>query len=812
MTSSLLGTMEAETLPDLRTVIVGGDVCTAELVEQWGEGRGFFNCYGPTEATVCTTMKQCESDGKMPSIGRPIANTQVYVLDGEMQLVTPGVSGELYIGGAGLARGYWNRSELTAEKFIVHPQWNERLYRTGDLVRWQQDGNLEYLGRIDEQVKVRGYRIELGEIEAALLRHLPVRESAVIVRDDMASDKTIVAYVVTSGVVEQGELREHLKATLPDYMVPSYFMTLGSLPLTPNGKLDRKALPAPEVVGRGEYVAPRTEAEQKLAEIWRQVLRAEQVGIYDNFFELGGDSILSIQIVSRANQAGLKLTPRQMFAFQTIAELAEAAGTQVVVEAEQGQVMGEVPLTPIQQWFFEQPLENRNHWNQSLLLSVREPLKEEALKAALHHLVNHHDALRLRFRQEKDGVWKQDHTEIRDIPLWWEDFSSLPREHQRAAVERQAEKAQSSLNVNHGLLLRVVYFDLGRGEARLLLVIHHLAVDGVSWQILLEDLQTAYVQCLNEMEVRLPVKTTSYKQWAERLEQFAGSEKSLEAEIKYWTSSDYQGSFPALPLDYQGGVNTEASTERFTVSMSMEESHSLLNEVPLVYHTQPSIILMTALLLAFNRWTGDKRLAFSLEGHGREDIIEGVDMSRTVGWFTSMYPLILVKEENQSLDGIIKQVKEQVNRVPRKGIGYGILRYLNGIGDQLPSGPDSRPSVGFNYMGHVDRMVDENSMFAGASEFGGNNFGESNQRYHLIDVNLVVLAKQLHINWSYSKNCHRRETIEGVSRYYAESLRDLIAQIHSPDAGGYTPSDFEDFGWDQDDLDEFLEAFRTTDD
>ncbi|WP_036720642.1 amino acid adenylation domain-containing protein, partial [Paenibacillus sp. JCM 10914] len=318
MTNGLFNLMVDEQVESLRGVsqlLVGGDAISKSHVRkvlQW-PGVRLINCYGPTENTTFTSYYEVERNreyhGVIP-IGKPISNTQVYVLDGEMQPVPVGVRGELYTGGDGLARGYWNRPELTAEKFIVHPQWNKRLYRTGDLVRWQQDGNLEYLGRADEQVKVRGYRIELGEIEVALLRHPLVGESVVIVRDDMASDKTIVAYVVTSGNVELRELREYLKATLPDYMVPSYFMTLDSLPLMPNGKLDRKALPAPEVVGETEYAAPRTEVEQKLAEIWRQVLRAEQVGIHDNFFELGGDSILSIQIVSRANQAGLKLTPR----------------------------------------------------------------------------------------------------------------------------------------------------------------------------------------------------------------------------------------------------------------------------------------------------------------------------------------------------------------------------------------------------------------------------------------------------------------------------------------------------------------------
>jgi aryl carrier-like protein len=364
--------MPYESLPALQTIIVAGEVCPSNIVARWSPHRRFFNAYGPTETSIWATVAECSDSSVNPPIGRPIANTEVYVLDQRGQVVPVGVAGELYIGGAGLARGYWQRAELTAERFLPDPfsvAPGERLYRTGDLVRYLEAGELEYLGRLDQQVKVRGHRIELGEIEAVLGQHERVRQSVVVAREDVPGQKQLVAYVVSAGEqeVSVGELRSYLGAQLPEYMVPSFFVGLAELPLTPNGKVDRRALPAPEhsrTQSEQDYVAAVTPAEQALAEIWCEVLGLEQVGVHDNFFHLGGDSILSIQVIARANEAGLWLTPKQLFQHPTIAQLAEVAGTTIHIPAEQGQVSGPVPLIPIQHWFFEQELAQPQHFNQ----------------------------------------------------------------------------------------------------------------------------------------------------------------------------------------------------------------------------------------------------------------------------------------------------------------------------------------------------------------------------------------------------------------------------------------------------------------
>ncbi|RMF29114.1 MAG: amino acid adenylation domain-containing protein, partial [Chloroflexi bacterium] len=519
----VLKMLPTEGLEALRTVMSAGEACSPEIVARWAPGRRFFNGYGPTEVTVAATWALLEAP--LPEgttnvpIGRPFANVRVYVLDAHRRPVPIGVPGELCVGGTGVGRGYLHRPDLTAERFIPDPFSNvpgARLYRTGDLVRFRPDGSLEFLGRIDHQVKVRGFRIELGEIEVALRRHPRIQEAVVLAREDRPGEKRLVAYVVPpphdGAAPTVSELRTFLQETLPDYMVPAAFVVLDAMPLTPSGKVDRRALPAPDQARpdlEGAYVAPRTREEEILAQIWAEVLGVERVGVHDNFFELGGDSILSIQVIARANQAGLRLTPRHLFQAPTVAGLAALAGTGRAVEAEQGIVEGPVPLTPIQHWFFERNLPNPHHWNQAVLLEVHRPLAPALLEQTIGHLLAHHDALRLRFRRrgeegtrrrgdeamrrrgdeamrergDEAGAWEQVNAGLEDtVPLTWLDLSALPEPARRPAIEATAAQAQASLNLTYGPLLRALYFDLGPDVPdRLLLVIHHLAVDGVSW-------------------------------------------------------------------------------------------------------------------------------------------------------------------------------------------------------------------------------------------------------------------------------------------------------------------------------------------
>ncbi|NKE60082.1 amino acid adenylation domain-containing protein [Lentzea sp. PSKA42] len=492
ITASLLTTglfhQLVETSPDvldgLRLLVVGGDALQAQHARTARERRPdlrIVNAYGPTETTMTCTIHTLETVGAQVPIGRPFAGMRAYVLDPWLQVLPPGVAGELFVGGPGVARGYVGRADLTAERFVPDPtRSSERLYRTGDRGRWRADGTLEFLGRVDDQVKIRGFRVEPGEVEALLAGHEDVRAAAVVAMASGPGDaKRLIAYVVTE--VDTYELRAFLRERLPDYLVPSAFVTLDALPLTANGKVDRRALPEPAAPeADGAYVAPRTDAEQALAAIWAKLLGAERVGMHDNFFDLGGDSIASLQVVARARAAGLGLAVADLFTHQTVAELAAVTTAPVLVE--EGPVTGPVPLTPIQRWFTRATIDDRNHWNWSGLFELAPNVDATRLAAALDTLVTHHDALRTRLHHGPDG-WHQHIVEPGEAAV----FTVV-----QGDVQEHMNALQRSLDLANGPLVAAVLFDRGDEPAWLGLVVHHLVVDGVSWNVLLEDLDAAY--------------------------------------------------------------------------------------------------------------------------------------------------------------------------------------------------------------------------------------------------------------------------------------------------------------------------------
>jgi amino acid adenylation domain-containing protein/non-ribosomal peptide synthase protein (TIGR01720 family)/FkbM family methyltransferase len=1089
----------------LRRVYCGGERFSEELRERFFERQGerrveLHNLYGPTEAAIDATHWECErasTRGSVP-IGRPLVNVEVYVLGTELEAVPVGVAGELYIGGVGLGRGYWQRAELTAEKFIPHPyslEGGARLYRTGDVARYAADGAVEYLGRVDHQVKVRGFRIELGEVESALLGHPGVREAVVVARSDETIHNRLIGYVVprqerkrhlseeplhqlpnglkvaqlnkneteviykeifedftylrhgitlhdgdtvfdvganiglfslfvhhvcrdakvfafepipstvkqlkenvslydlpvkvfdcglsneagsatfsfyprmsamsgryaneledseitrafmsnqdprlnayadellagrfqketfecqlrtisnlireqgveridllkidaekseldvVQGVaerdwekikqvvievqdsegrlekieqllkqngfhvvveqdailkntglynvyatradrraeipelevrqkIEEGrlllegrrgvgtdELKRYLKERLPDYMIPSVFVFLKSLPVTPNGKLDRRALPAPDLTrleSDDSYVAPRTSVEEVLASIWSQILGVNPVGIHDNFFNLGGDSILSIQVIARANQAGLHLTPTQLFAHQTIAELASVARMAEAVAAEQGLVTGPLPLTPAQHWFFEQEVPERHHWNQALLSESRERLDVALVKEAVQKILAHHDALRLRFRREETG-WSQDNAPVKeDTPVFCYDFSALDQPAQRAAIEKAAAELQTSFNLSAGPLVRVALFKLGAEQPdRLLIVAHHLVVDGVSWRILLEDFHNVYQQLSRNENVSLPPKTTSFKYWSQQLTEYAQS-KELSEELTYWLDPSRAG-ISSVPLDEQHGVNTKDSARSVTLALSVEETQALLQKVPRAFNTQINEVLLTAVARAWASWTGERSIVIAMEGHGREDVLKDVDLSRTVGWFTTLFPVYLHLPNPSDASDCLKSIKEQLRQVPNHGFGYGVLKYLccdHKITERLRSLPAAQ--ISFNYLGQFDQVLPADAPFSSARESSGPNSSQQASRTHILEISGSVHGGRLQVEWIYSENLHRKITIAQLAESFVSTLREIIAQSTLPQTIGRTPSDFPLAHLDQDKLDRLI--------
>jgi len=774
----------------LRYVIFGGEALEMQSLKPWFDRHGdrqpqLVNMYGITETTVHVTyrpLSQRDLDSGSV-IGSPIPDLQLYILDSRKRPVPLGIAGEMYVGGAGLARGYLRHPDLTAQKFVddhLSSNPHGRLYRTGDLARLLPGNEIEYLGRIDDQVKIRGFRIELGEIEH-VLRQLPeVREVCVMARENSPGAKQLVAYIVSSAAQPNlTELREVLRKKLPEYMVPAAFVFMAALPLTNNGKVDRKALPAPETERpqlADSFVGPRNAVEQKLTRIWSKVLRLERVGIDDNFFELGGDSILSIQIIANARREGLRLTPTQLFENQTIRELALGAVPIEKTQAVQENLSGEFALTPVQHWFFEQNLAEANHYNQAFLLEVSRPLNREWLTVALRAVQDHHDALRLRFART-NGVWRQFYSETdQPAPLEFVNLAKLPEKSYAEVIEKVSASAQASLDFANGPLWRVVYFDRGQGNSdRLFIVIHHLAVDGVSWRPLLEDLETGYSQMARSLRIALPAKTSSFKNWSESLQNYASS-SDPQSELAYWKSlseavDNADKSSVAGRASLQSGLEGEA--HMLVQMLSSEQTRRLLQTVPLTYQTQINDIFLSALALAWKQWSGHDALYAAMEGHGRENLLEEMDLSRTVGWFTSIFPvrLELPPASESDLQSAITHVATQLRAVPRKGVGFGILRYVAGneILQTL-----AEPQILFNYLGQFDHVLGDSELFRFASEGTGTWHSVKQRRRYPIEINVLIMGECLEARWTFPTQSKVREPFEALAKEFLRILEELI--------------------------------------
>jgi amino acid adenylation domain-containing protein/non-ribosomal peptide synthase protein (TIGR01720 family) len=814
LTALLTSARAAEILPR-RHLLLGGEATSSRLLETIRELSPelmIWNHYGPTETTVGCVSQLVEPKSQTITIGTPLANNTVYILDQRLRPVSIGVAGELYVGGAQVARGYVNRPELTAESFVPDPFAESpggRLYRTGDSARYLMDGRIELLGRMDQQLKLRGYRIEPEEIQAVLNRHPQVAQSVVVARDDDGrNEKRLVAYVVGKGSSSPAvdDLRAFLGDHLPDYMVPSRFVSLQTLPLTANGKVDRQALPAPEAVAK-QYVAPRNSVEQELSRIWGNVLGIAEPGINENFFELGGDSILGIQIIARANQAGMNLITKQIFQHQTIAELAAAAQDGVRTRADQGLVTGAVPLTPVQARFFSVALPDPHHYNQAKLLKLRERVDSRALQQALEHLLRHHDALRLRFFRVGQ-TWEQVSSEPEsELPFERIEIADWDDTEVAGRLSAEAARLHASLNLQSGPLVRVALFDgAAKTASYLLIVIHHLAVDAVSWGVLLEDLETAYHQLARGKQVSLPPKTTSFKTWAEELTRSAGS-ATIAAEIDYWTNR-LPHATTSLPVDKQG-ANLVASRGTVSVSLSAAETDALLHELLAKQRTQINEVLLAALTCTFTGWTRTSSLLIDLEGHGREHLIDGIDLTRTVGWFTSIFPVLFNVRNSATPLEVLRDVKKQLRTVRNRGIGYGLLRYLSGrtdLVDQLSQAPQAE--VRFNYLGQVDRSLASSQLFAAALPVNAEAQSPSGDRGYLLNIISSVSDEQLRFDWTYSENIHERNTIESLAQTCLAELRALLAASKTSEAV-YAPADFPQANVSQSDLDKILAKFRT---
>nr|ATU31794.1 NRPS [Streptomyces sp. KCB13F003] len=820
---AMLATLPRTELPDLRTLLVGAEAVSADLVARWADGRRMINGYGPTEATIATTFSDplSAADAGAPPIGRPYADVRTYVLDAWLRPVAPGVAGELYIGGEGVTLGYVNRPGITAERFVADPYGapGARMYRSGDAVRWGDDGQLRFVGRTDAQVKVRGHRVELGEVETALAAHPAVGQVAVLFRTDGPGAR-LVGYV--SPAAEDGDrapdaaaLREFLAEGLPEYMVPSVFVTLDALPLTPNGKVDRRALPAPETVtGDSARSAPRTPVEEILAVIWAEVLGLEAVGVEDNFFDLGGDSILSIQVVSRARAAGLSIAPKDVFDRQTVRALAEHAGRADASgpAPERRRVDGPVGPTPIQEWFFASHPAAPHHFDMSMAATLKDGVDTDTLAAAVAAVVAHHDALRLRFVRGADGAWTQSVADAdAPVPVHHADLTGLPSGARRAERDRLVAEAQSGLNLTEGPLLRTLSFALGAEDGgQLIVVAHHLVVDAVSWRVLLEDLAVAYGQLSSGATVDLGPKTTPFVEWASRLRSHV-EEGGFDEELAYWSAV---GEDIPTALPVQEGTPGELRIR--STGLSAEATRKLLQRVPATYRTRVNEVLLAVLGRVLGEWTGQQRVVVDVEGHGREEIFAGVDLSRTVGWFTTVFPVELPGDAAAGWDVLVKSVKESLRSVPNRGLGHGALRHL---ADALP---DRSPQVSFNYLGQFDTAATATTASSAADaedalfrETGFVQDGDTSPldgRAYALDVVGRVADGRLVMEWGWADGVFAEETVDRLASGFLVALEEFLAHCEEPDAGGCTPSDFPLSGLDQTGVDRVVGDGRGVED
>lgn len=788
----------------VRRMIVGGENLSTRLaqsIHEQFEGRiEICNEYGPTETVVgCMIYRYDAVKDRRESvpIGTAAANMSIYVLDENRKPVPVGVPGEIYISGAGVARGYLNRPGLTAEKFVDDPfEPGAKMYKTGDLAKWLADGNIEYTGRIDEQVKIRGYRIELGEIEAALHQEEAIKEAVVTAREDVHGFKQLCAYYVSCGQITVSKLRKQLSHTLASYMIPAYFIEMDEMPLTSNGKINRKGLPAPDfgLQDRAEYKAPRTKAEEILVSVWESVLGAENVGILDNFFDLGGDSIKSIQVSSRLKQSGYKMEIKDLFQYATIAELSPHIKQNVRI-ADQGEVKGKVSLTPIQHWFFDHITVDPHYYNQAVMLFAPEGFQETPLRQTLHKLAEHHDALRMTFRQTEKGYEAQN-AEIDQSRLYHLEVLNLKAESDPGQIiEAKADEIQGSMRLSDGPLMKAGLFQCADGD-HLLIAIHHLIVDGVSWRILLEDIVSGYKQAENGQVVQLPQKTDSFQLWAKRLSEYAQSE-TIKQEQVYWTKIE-QTEVKPLPTDFHETQTTAKDSETATVEWTKEETELLLKQANRAYNTEINDLLLTSLGLSISHWSGLEHIPIHLEGHGREQIFQDMDISRTVGWFTSLYPVVLHAQPGKEISDYIKMTKEGLRQIPDKGIGYGIARYLSG---GMPS--KLNPEISFNYLGQFDQDLQQHRVQLSSYSCGSDS-SENQARPYVLNINGMITDGRLTLTISYSSKQYARETIKRLSETIQSRLRTIITHCVQKEQPELTPSDILLKGMSIDELDQLL--------
>lgn len=767
-------------LSKLSVIILLGEVFPPSIYKEIREytNAAIFNAYGPTEATVWVSVQKIE-DPQYITIGKPVANTRFYVINGNSQCGI-GVPGELCIAGECLARGYLSNKKLTMEKFMEHPyKKGERIYHTGDLVKWLMDGNIQYMGRMDTQVKLRGQRIELGEIEAVLCTVDGITNAAVVIQEDKALDQLLAAYIVSGNQIDTDMVKQEIGRQLPDYMVPSIIVEIDKIPLMQNGKLDKKALPVMETAEHYKYIAPGNELEIKVALLFEDILGVTDPGIRDNFYEIGGDSIKALRLVSKIRELGYEINVKELMTYRTIESICANLKVSNTRHSfyEQGEVSGEVPLTPIQKEFFRWDLPAANHFNQSVMVKG-EKLEEALIRLALGKILMHHDILRAVY------PGKQQRIELGSpkVPFALDIYNLEDKNESEIGtmILDTCSKIQKCFQIEKGPLIKAALFQTAQGD-HLFLCIHHLLVDAVSWHIILEDLNRGYSQAKKHEDIVLPAKTASYRDWSNALQGYSNSGK-LIGERAYWEQIIAGARAGGIRGDRQGPSIFKNKV------MELDSYHTgrLLHNCSNALKTDINDLLLSALIMSVNQCTGQESASIYLEGHGREELEKPVNIDRTVGWFTTIYPVILQMKE--TLEETIIRTKENLRKIPAKGIGFGVLKNLENNNWDIPE-----IDICFNYLGEVDHALNMSAdygNFIQKSEYsGGEDIAEENAGTYNLSFNGSVSDGSLLFRITYNSGKYSKQYIDQLSHHFTDSIKQIISFCSSEKNKGITASD-----------------------
>lgn len=784
----------------IRRFIVGGEDLKVNLArcihESFGGSIEIFNEYGPTETVVgCMLHKYdyCNDIRGAVPIGIPAHNVQVYILDRNLNPVPTNTVGEIYISGDGVAKGYLNKPELTKEKFISNPFIKgQRMYKSGDLARFLSGGKIEYLGRSDHQVKIRGYRIELGEIEKYLLEYEKIKDAVVVDFEDKEKCKYLCAFIIKKSDVSANELKDYLLKYLPGYMIPLYFIEIDEIPLTSNGKVNREMLPEPKPENgkASEFSGYRSDKEEELVNVICEVLNIEKATSKQNFYHIGGDSIKAIQVASKMNDGGFKLKAKDILSHPVIEEMALCIRENESRVAIRELCEGSIKPTPIVSWFFAQDFANHNHYNQSVLLELKQDIKAKTFQKIIKVLVDYHDSLKINYdRQTKELYYNNEHL-TRPFNVEEYDLSSFPYQEQVIKMRLIGENLKASFDIENGIMIKACLFDLGQNGKRLLLTAHHLVIDGMSWRIILDDIYAMLIQEGNGQGIKLPAKTSSYKDWALKLSEYSKNEVLRES--NKWTLYEDHGY--RIPYDFDLGDDFMENCTTIYEEIAEDVTEQLFLSANSAYGTETNELLITSLALAVRDFTKEDEIIIELEGHGRGEIFDDIDISRTVGWFTCIYPVCL-KLSGDEIGTGIKSVKEQLRMVNKNSIDFGVLKYISKIIKN-----DNKRQIKFNNLGDFSKQSN-NELFAIANENSGLDCSKNNHMTCEIDIAAIMMDKKLKLSIMYSRRKFKDTTMVDLLNSIVFWLKEVIVHCESKERAEFTPSDFDTAKISQNELD-----------